>query len=1093
MAKKTTFHDHLIINRWLLSLFHQNRLKDFKNRLADERLIGIGESGQTLFFEELDSDLFHSDWVSSADLRRYDLNIINHWRAITAQRNRREGHELEMKYFQYLALLFTEIYLDWFFNRQAELIAALNATLAFYRKEKWARSLTDYTPEDLNKVAYWNATGSGKTLLMHVNIRQYCDYCPQKPEQIILLTPNESLSRQHVEELELSGFKAALFNKNEGAMMASEVKVIDVNKLADKDGDKTVNVEAFTGNNLVLVDEGHRGTSGDAWLLRRETLIGSGFAFEYSATFGQAVAKGKTIAEQEEELQKNKAKKLFENGRLKDLTDDERAQLALTYGEKKRAQQTAIFETYAKAVLFDYSYKFFYEDGYGKESLILNLRDEEYDEHGQLYLTACLLAFYQQLYLFETQQGQLKEWNLEKPLWVFVGNRVADDDSDVLKVVHFLAFFLSQRGQVLLWLADLLTDRARLTDKNGANIFEQRFLPLMGFVGREGELYTDILRRCFHAPSGGQLQLTYLKKTGGEITLNVGNGPVFALINIGDAASFIKTAEKYDSFNCRHDDFSIGLFGTINEKASQINLLIGSKKFSEGWSSWRVSTMGLLNMGKSEGSQIIQLFGRGVRLKGRNFSLKRSLPSERPTGLHLEKLETLNIFGIAAGYMEQFKNYLKEEGITPADELLTIDFKVHPNLPDGLKLKTLRLKDGYKDNQKMGFKRQKTIDLYDIPREWQGKIRKPVAKLDCYPQIEALASNRKTPTAINRREQNRLDAKLFPLFDWDRIYRKLLAFKLERTWSNLRLDKGRLRAFAEDNNWYILEIPASALAVNSFADVKKQEKLLIELLCHYTESFYSRLKSAYEGQFYETAVVDTENGSMLDSYHFTVATDDDGQDYATKLLELKTLVENGQLKKLLNWQAPNVEAICFPGHLYYPIMALENQEALPLTMKPLSISEKSEIRFIRDLRRAQKEDYLRNWTDGRDLYLLRNAANKAKGLGFALAGNFYPDFLLWLVDRESGQQWLTFIDPKGIRQLGWEHPKFGLYEEVKQLERSLNLKDLTLNSFILSVTPHGDLYSGQNEAAYRAKHVLFMEKEDYLHALFNMILSGEDV
>jgi hypothetical protein len=51
----------------------------------------------------------------------------------------------------------------------------------------------------------------------------------------------------------------------------------------------------------------------------------------------------------------------------------------------------------------------------------------------------------------------------------------------------------------------------------------------------------------------------------------------------------------------------------LNNKDSQLHVLIGSRKFTEGWSSWRVSTMGLLNMGKGEGSQIIQLFGRGVR------------------------------------------------------------------------------------------------------------------------------------------------------------------------------------------------------------------------------------------------------------------------------------------------------------------------------------------------------------------------------------------------------------------------------------------------------------------------------------------------
>ena len=35
-------------------------------------------------------------------------------------------------------------------------------------------------------------------------------------------------------------------------------EVIDINKLADTDGDKTVAIDSFEGNNLVLVDEGHR-------------------------------------------------------------------------------------------------------------------------------------------------------------------------------------------------------------------------------------------------------------------------------------------------------------------------------------------------------------------------------------------------------------------------------------------------------------------------------------------------------------------------------------------------------------------------------------------------------------------------------------------------------------------------------------------------------------------------------------------------------------------------------------------------------------------------------------------------------------------
>lgn len=164
------------------------------------------------------------------------------------------------------------------------------------------------------------------------------------------------------------------------------------------------------------------------------------------------------------------------------------------------------------------------------------------------------------------------------------------------------------------------------------------------------------------------------------------------------------------------------MFGSLNDKDSKLNVLVGSRKFTEGWSSWRVSTMGLLNMGQGEGSQIIQLFGRGVRLKGKDYSLKRSTPQQRPKGLHLDKLESLNIFGVRASYMAAFKDYLKEEGITPSDEILELDFETRANLPAG-KLKTLALKDGYKDNQKLGFKRVHFPYLYEEPAEFKGKIK----------------------------------------------------------------------------------------------------------------------------------------------------------------------------------------------------------------------------------------------------------------------------------------------------------------------------------------------------------------------------------
>jgi hypothetical protein len=106
------------------------------------------------------------------------------------------------------------------------------------------------------------------------------------------------------------------------------------------------------------------------------------------------------------------------------------------------------------------------------------------------------------------------------------------------------------------------------------------------------------------------------------------------------------------------------LIPEAGELAQPVPLLIGSKKFSEGWSSWRVSTMGLMNIGRTEGSQIIQLFARGVRLKGFQMSIKRTsmFDQDQRPDFKLTKdillLETLQIFGIRADYMQNFKDFL---------------------------------------------------------------------------------------------------------------------------------------------------------------------------------------------------------------------------------------------------------------------------------------------------------------------------------------------------------------------------------------------------------------------------------------------------
>jgi hypothetical protein len=438
--KPLRFEERLVLHQWLLSLFGVSKSEDGVSKSEDgvsksedgvskfedgvskfddlaaklkaPELEGFDENNVTRFYHALRLYIQPNRRPNLPDnlLLTYDQNIVRHWRRITERRNR-TGPFLYPKYFQYLALLFTEIYLDRYFRDPKGLLAELNAHVeAFNATAPEASRIEPYTEQDLNKLAFWMATGSGKTLLMHVNILQYQHYLQAHNRQrelnrIILLTPNEGLSHQHLEEFQLSGIEAELFSKNGGGLFTNRaVVIIDIHKLRDEMGEETVSPDFFEGNNLVLVDEGHRGTSGaetGAWMRRRNQLCEGGFSFEYSATFGQAI---------------------------------------------KASKSRTLEQTYAKSILFDYSYKYFYKDGYGKDYRILNLADDKDEGVRQRYLTACLLSFYQQLKLYLDKREEFRPFLIERPLLVFVGgsvNAVRSENkrnvSDVVDILLFLA------------------------------------------------------------------------------------------------------------------------------------------------------------------------------------------------------------------------------------------------------------------------------------------------------------------------------------------------------------------------------------------------------------------------------------------------------------------------------------------------------------------------------------------------------------------------------------------------------------------------------------------------------------------------------
>jgi len=311
---QVTFDRKLILNQWLLGLFGFERFDQLAEHLRDETLEGLDENNIHRFHEALCLHLPAERRPELPDelLLEHDQAVVAVTQRLNERRITRGERPIVWKYFQYVALLFTEIYLDRYFRDPQALLGALNARIAAFNVGVGdADRLTelDETADawpQLNKVAFWMATGSGKTLLMHAHILQYRRFLEthgraRELNRIILLTPNEGLSQQHLREFEKAGIEAEIFNKDARGLFAGQaVEILEITKLKEEMGEKTVAVDAFEGNNLVLVDEGHRGASAGgegAWMKYRNALCEKGFSFEYSATFGQAVKGDKGLTD----------------------------------------------------------------------------------------------------------------------------------------------------------------------------------------------------------------------------------------------------------------------------------------------------------------------------------------------------------------------------------------------------------------------------------------------------------------------------------------------------------------------------------------------------------------------------------------------------------------------------------------------------------------------------------------------------------------------------------------------------------------------------------------------------------------------------
>ena len=582
----------------------------------------------------------------------------------------------------------------------------------------------------------------------------------------------------------------------------------------------------------------------------------------------------------------------------------------------------------------------------------------------------------------EEQDGYFPENLPQRPLAAFMGRTVdpsssaADETSDVGKVVKYLA-------------------------ELGAE---------------ERRAFRDV----FQGDITGPLVLSRNPTVEDELLLSFGDGDVWGIVNVGDAAKFFRDFEHpavHKQENVIVDDRY--LFQNVDRGDSPINVLVGSRKFAEGWNCFRLSVTGLLNLGSSKGNTIIQIFGRGVRLHGAEDDGKRRhlehVDDYYKLGDGIEdeirRLETLTIFSLKASYLETFIEKIQEE-VKPR---LSFSLRVNPTImklgEEAVDFETYRHHLPVFKSQKrdIGWKRvvlDGGVFTYEhLEGEEEGQFDSYRVQLDYRPDREVDGHNVRYKL-YNKDPERSLYHRFEPFLDraeWARTTRN--ASDSARIALYARTESEGLRPATLPDLFQIIDSVKYKSDLSN-ADPSMVDALGREIIRDVIGKIKNKVHYDINRRHYvfdEPLALSDEDTARDIIYEYVVTKEFDTQedledfekDLEVKKQEIKSTLQIGPVEE----------------HIYEPLLNEDEKEGgLRISPDALNVGEK---KFVNDLSGFVSEHY--SDSERYDFYLLRNV-DSLKSIGIFLESDentFYPDFLLWVIDHETEETTIAFVDPKG--------------------------------------------------------------------------------
>jgi hypothetical protein len=708
------------------------------------------------------------------------------------------------RYAQYLALLLFAHWRHAQTEDAAAFLARLNAWLPAHKPKDEA--ISEFVEADLQLAAFWMATAAGKTHVLHACLALL--EADRTWDRLMVITPSESLTQQHTEKLRqfsqwqvfaypMDGDASAL-----GRLPPDTVIVLDINKLAaEKKGDGvTVPTSVFAdGRNLVFVDEGHKGQKSEAsvWKALQADLAGidaplpghRGLLIEFSATFGQ-VAEGEHA-----------------------------------------------FDRYAKSVVFDYAYDRFHRDRYGKDFWHAGLDaqgDASAAAQGQT-LTAALLAYWHQVVSFRSSEARQTAASLglqvAPPLWVLLGLSVIggsgkgdkEQTSDVVDVLKYLSEMLAHPARLSETLGQLLA-----VATVGADLLPAEVRQATDGWDRDA-LGRRVLADCFGWQAGDKPVLRLIKSATGEMGLGLLRGDsshYYGVVNVGDAAGLKKALENA-GLPVEDDALSGSLFAALDapaDGANGLNVLIGSRRFAEGWDNFRASSLTLLRLGQGEGSLIIQMFGRVVRFAGVGGDGKRL---ENPPA-ELAPLQTAYVFGLKSAYLGTFLQNLTDSGVPDSKRIECPVRQYAPPILQSVRAITPETRD---------------FQVSILGAGWLAGVKKVTVSLTASVATSRIRDGHVTAAQGRVGEDISAEFKRWSaLVDRDALYREMMEWKRTQRWWNSSFDRQAVAEALASGKFEILGMPGM-LAVRNGADLARLNRLAFTVVRRLFEGAYRKQES----------------------------------------------------------------------------------------------------------------------------------------------------------------------------------------------------------------------------------------------------------